>query len=463
MATPTVDAPRRPRRWPVVLAVSGAGVVVLAVYIVFGNPSRGGDHYAAALSAWAIATTGSADVSAWAAPQEGLWLFARGDEVVSNRFAGAVLFAVPFYAAASVVTDGFSMWPGIVAASVCAGASAVFMGLALTPLGRRAAIGGAAVFALGSATFAVSADTQWSHAPAQAALAAGVLALTRGRLGLAGLALGLAAAVRPHLVVVAVVVAAWMSWSARSWTPAVRVGVGAIPGVLVLLSYNAVVHGRFSPTNGLERSAADVPWGDSGGGVGLASVPENVAGTLFSPGRGMLALYPVLLVLAWWLPRAWRQATAAERAAAAGALGYLLVQLTLNRYSGGWWFFGSRLTIEPLTLAFPLLVRAWTVMPVRGWRPVAWVLLGWGFVTHVMGGVSSQPETEGGVLDDPWTFYDPWVVATMNGPGWTALVAGVAAVAFVLGSAALTSSWRWVAAARNEAAVAEVDPSDAAG
>ena len=426
-------------RWARVGAVVAATAGLAGLYVAFGNPARGGDHYASALTAWAIATTGSADVSAFAVPNTGLWLFEVDDQVVSNRFAGAVLYAVPFYAVASLFTSGFTMWPGIVAAAVCAATAVLCMWATLLPLGRRVAFGAAAVLGLGTATFAVAADTQWSHAPAQAALAAGLLALTRGRLGLAGLAFGLAAAVRPHLVVVAIAVAVWMATADRSWRPAVRIGLGTIPGVLVLLSYNLAVHGRFLPTNGLERSAADVPWGDSGGGVGLAALPENLWGTLASPGRGVLLLYPVLLVLAFWLPAAWRQASRAEHAAAAGAVAYLVVQLTLNRYSGGWWYFGSRLTIEPLTLAFPLLVRAWTLVRPGRWRVVAWLLLGWGFVAHVLGAVSVQASPEVGVLDDPWTFYDPWVVATMNEPWQNALVIGVATAVFVLGSWALAS------------------------
>ena len=426
-------------RWQRVLAGAAALAALVGLYITFGNPARGGDHYAAALSAWAIATTGSADVSAFAVAREGLWLFDVGDQVVSNRFAGAVLYAVPFYAAASLVTSGFTMWPGIVAASVLATVAVACIWATVRPLGQRVAWGAAAVFGVGSATFAVSADTQWSHAPAQAALAAGVLALSRGRLGLAGLAFGLAAAVRPHLIVAGLAAAAWVALSSRDWRPGLRVALGTVPGVLVLMSYNAAVHDRFWPTNGLERSAADVSWGDSGGGVGLSSLPENLLGTLVSPGRGILLLYPVLLLLAFWVPRAWRQATTAERAAAVGAVAYLIVQLTLNRYSGGWWYFGSRLTIEPLTLAFPLLVRAWTLVPAGGWRFAAWLLLGWGWVAHVLGAVSVQPSVDGEVLKDPWTFYDPWVVATMNWPGVTLLVLGVATAVFVLGSWALTS------------------------
>ncbi len=441
-------ATSRPR-WQRALGAASALAVLVGLYITFANPARGGDHYAAALSAWAIATTGSADVSAFAVAREGLWLFEVGDQVVTNRFAGAVLYAVPFYAVASVFTSGFTMWPGIVAASVLAAVAVACIWATVRPLGQRVAWGAAAVFGLGSATFAVSADTQWSHAPAQAALAAGVLALSRGRLGLAGLALGLAAAVRPHLIVAAVAVGVWVALSARDWRPGMRVALGAVPGVLVLMSYNAAVHDRFWPTNGLERSAADVAWGDSGGGVGLTALPENLLGTLASPGRGILVLYPVLALLVFWVPRAWRQATTAERAATIGALSYLLVQLTLNRYSGGWWYFGSRLTIEPLTLAFPLLVRAWTLIPSGGWRLLAWLLLGWGWVTHVLGAVSVQPSVEGEVLDDPWTFYDPWVVATMNWPGVTLLVLGVATAAFVLGSWVLTS---WPRRSRHEGA-----------
>jgi len=431
--------PGRPRAR--VLGVVGSAALLLAAYIVFANPARGGDHYASALTAWSIATTGSADLSPFVQPREPLWFFEVGDQVLTNRFAGAVLYAVPFYAVADLFTDRFTMWPGIVAASACATAAVLLMWAALLPLGRRVALGAAAVFGLGTATFAVSADTQWSHAPAQAALAGAVLALTRGRLGWAGVALGLAVAVRPHLAVAAVAIGAWMAVAARSWTPALRIWAGCVPGVLVLLTYNGAVHDRFWPTNGLERSADDVSWGGSGGGEGLAALPENLLGTLASPGRGVLVLYPVLVLLAFWLPAAWRRATPAERAAAVGGLGYLVAQLTLNRYSGGWWFFGSRLTIEPLTLAFPLLVRAWTAVPPGRWRLASWLLLGWGTVTHVLGGISRQPSPDTGVLDDPWTFYDPWVVATMQGPWVSALVLGLSAAAFAVGSWALVS-WR---------------------
>ena len=156
-------------------------------------------------------------------------------------------------------------------------------------------------------------------------------------------------------------------------------------------------------------------------------------------------LYPVLVLLAFWLPAAWRRATSAERAAAVGALAYLVAQLTLNRYSGGWWYFGSRLTIEPLTLAFPVLVRAWVAVPSGGWRRAARPLLGWGSITHVLGGVSVQPGLPGQALSDPWTFYDPWVVATMRGAWVTTLILSISAAAFVLGTWALT---RWRPGAR---------------
>lgn len=435
MTEPTLDtATGRPpqARWRTAVGVAVAAVVLVGVYVATGNPALGGDHYSAAVSAWAIGTTGSADVSAIAGPEQGLWLFAVGDAVVSNRFAGTVLYAVPFYAVAGLVTDGFSMWPGIVAAAVTAAAAVLFVWAALLPQGRRVALVGAAVFGLGTGTWAVSADTQWSHGPAQAALAGALLALSRGRLGTAGLALGLAVAVRPHLAVAALAVGIWLAVSARSWRPAAQIGLGTVPGVLVLMSYNAWVHGRFWPTNGLERTAAEVAWGDSGGGVGLAALPGNLIGTLVSPGRGVLVLYPVLILLLFWLPAAWRRATTAERAAAAAGLAYLVVQLTLNRYSGGWWFFGSRLTLETVTLAFPVLVRAFTAAALGPWRVTAWVLLGWTVGTHVLGAISEKPAVDGRVLDDPWTFYDPWVVAVMRGPVVTVLVIGASAAAVAI-------------------------------
>lgn len=66
----------------------------------------------------------------------------------------------------------------------------------------------------------------------------------------------------------------------------------------------------------------------------------------------------------------------------------MLVQLLLNRYSGGDTFFGPRLWIEPLALLAPLLARAvqtvWTERPGTMLIPAALII---GVVIHGIGAV----------------------------------------------------------------------------
>jgi alpha-1,2-mannosyltransferase len=123
-----------------------------------------------------------------------------------------------------------------------------------------------------------------------------------------------------------------------------------VPGVALLVSYNGLLFGTWGPSNGHEL----------GGSVGVhwSDLPVNIGGALVSPTRGLLVFYPVLLLALPTLRSAIRAARPWQLAAAIGGTAGLLVQLALNRYSGGDTFFGPRLMIEPLVLWAPLLALA---------------------------------------------------------------------------------------------------------
>src|SRR5207248_4657216 len=86
----------------------------------------------------------------------------------------------------------------------------------------------------------------------------------------------------------------------------------------------------------------------SAGGVGLHSFLINIAGTVVSPLRGVATLSPFVLLLLPGIPKAWRSGAPWVRSAAAGGVLYLLIQLWLNRFSGGYNFYSYRLIIETL-------------------------------------------------------------------------------------------------------------------
>jgi hypothetical protein len=99
-------------------------------------------------------------------------------------------------------------------------------------------------------------------------------------------------------------------------------------------------------------------------------------GTFLSPSRGLLILSPFLLMLIPGLRAGWRVAPDWVRASAVGGLGYLIMQLSGNRFTGGLGYFGYRVTMEPLVLCTPLLALAfqhWTA--VVKWRLQAFSVL----------------------------------------------------------------------------------------
>jgi hypothetical protein len=179
-------------------------------------------------------------------------------------------------------------------ASVLNGVMLALLYLALRRLsGTRAALIAAALTLFGTAALPVLGQALWQHTGAALALAAGLAALGLPdgprRSILVGLCAGVAVACRP----VDAPLALGLLW--RNRRPAAAIGV-AVPVFLMLL-YQRAMFGAFWRTGyGAEATMGwRPPWPD--GVLGFA-------GLWLSPGRGLLAIYPLVLFGLWGL---WRQ------------------------------------------------------------------------------------------------------------------------------------------------------------
>jgi hypothetical protein len=164
----------------------------------------------------------------------------------------------------------------------------------------------------------------------------------------AGLCAALSMAVRPtnllFLAACVAVLAAGRRWRLLASFVLFGVTIGAAVG-----AYNLAVFGRLSGW-----------YGNAFGG----SFVENLAGLLFSPGRGLFVYSPVLLFvfpgLCLWL----RQEAGPERFLIAAAALFALAHTLLHAAWVGWWAgycFGPRYVSEALPCLVLLLV------PVLGW------------------------------------------------------------------------------------------------
>jgi alpha-1,2-mannosyltransferase len=200
--------------------------------------------------------------------------------------------------------------------------------------------------------WSVAADKLWLHTADVLYLSAAMW-LSANRYVGAGIGFGLAVLTRPHTAIIGAATAIGRGADKQSIRPVLRVGIGIGAGVGALLLFNYAVFGRVSVAGGY-----DLEVGQYLGSNGL-NLPANIWGGFFDLSRGLLPLSPFLLVLLPGLPGAWRAAPNWVRGAALGGLSYYLVQLGLNRFSGGSGFWGYRYPIEMLVAAGPLLLLAY--------------------------------------------------------------------------------------------------------
>ena len=85
----------------------------------------------------------------------------------------------------------------------------------------------------------------------------------------------------------------------------------------------------------------------------------NYLGFFVAPDRGLLVWSPVLLLLAPAIARTWRTTPDWTRWLAVGGLVYTFVQLRLNYFAGGDFFYGYRHGLELVTCLVPVAAVAY--------------------------------------------------------------------------------------------------------
>jgi len=111
---------------------------------------------------------------------------------------------------------------------------------------------------------------------------------------------------------------------------------------------------------------------------------ENLAGLLFSPGRGLFIFSPIFLFSVAGL--VWVRTRAVYPYLAVGALGHLIVLAKWNIWWGGW-SFGYRMLIEMTPALIIFLALAWDHLIVRRrlWQPMFWAAATLSVYVHFLG------------------------------------------------------------------------------
>jgi alpha-1,2-mannosyltransferase len=411
-----------------------AFLLAIAAFIIFAATAQyhdplNNDTRASAIAAWQLAHHGNATLDAFYPHYA--WLFESHGRYVTNRLPGTVFWATPFYAVLG--GSGYpAVYPGAFAAALASAiAVALVFVLACRLVSRRVAAIAALLLAFATGTWTVSADQLWTHGPGQAAVLLMVLLASRDRWLLAGLPAGFAILVRPHLGIVAAVLCAFGIARTRNARP-LFTGVGCAAGAAILLAYNQALWGKWAIFGGYDQPVA-------ASGHKFVAMLTGLAGDLVSPERGLFVMTPLLLLLVPGLRRAWKVAPDWVRAAAAGGIAYLALQLWGIRFTGGDGFYSYRTTLESLTLVTPLLVLSW-----REWtattriRRTLFAALGvLSVALHAFGAVIHWVPS--GINLPAWRTYMPIDLARHIGAAQTAgwVAAGAIAVA-----AAVVFTWR---------------------
>ena len=395
-------------------------------------PAMSADPSAVTPSAWGLAQFGSPIIDKKDWPPVTEWFVPVGNhQVVSNRTPGLIYLATPLY---WIVRGAgpWDVWPASLEAAVLTAGAVATFGLLIRTLiggasGTRVGLMAAFVGGLGTTTWAVSGTQLFPHGPDQLLLVLAMLSLAAGvtfraSVG-AGLAFAAAVMIRPPLAVAAAVLGLVRSWSTRRPWPAVIIGgltaIGLAGFALYSHHYWNVVAVTGDPGETMSRGALNstathgygsslLDW--SPGAIGSYLV--KIVGALVSPGRGILVGAPFLLLLLPGVRRGWLAAPDWARAAAAGGLLYLLIQLKVEIFSGGQYFWSYRYPLETLTLCAPLLVLCWREWTARSRLRRAWfaALAVLAIGMQALGAVCFH----GPYPDTPWTFDN--LVSVLTGP-----------------------------------------------
>lgn len=382
------------------------------------------DIVATAVPAWNLVANGSTDL----APFEDVsqWIVNVDGRVISNRWPGSMLVALVFYSITApfyVASRGPVLWPATIAAVfVSAAATTVLFRLLWATFGRRFGFYAALVVAFGTGLWTVAAEGLWTHGPSALITAAALLALRAQRQWSAGICFGALALVRPHLLIVAAIVGYVTARETKDMRALLRIGLPSAVGLALYLAYVSALVGH--PSLGVGYYAFRPPqgWGRL----------LNILGVAIAPRVGLLVYTPVLLCCVPQLSQAWSSAPVWERASALGGVTYLVIQLQLNHFFGGYGFYGYRIPLDGLVFALPLLCRSAKLFVDRSdSRAVVTAVLAAASVWISAIGAFSYVGRPGD--DDPWTTWG-LVDALATQPVWKVVLVcagGVGAMGWI--------------------------------
>lgn len=392
-------------------------LVLLGTFLVFvGTSARDYSHidaHAATVESWRIAHSGTPWLEGQLDEQMRRNPFisqAPNGHVVGQRMAGPVLAGVPFYLVLDAVTGttDFTHLPGGVAAAAWSALTVLLLfGALRSRLGVRWSLAGSAVLAFGTPTWSVSANMLWTHTVTQLGIAGAAYALSRGRLGWAGVLLGVGMLGRPHLAVVAAVVGLGLAVTRRSWRPLAALGLPTVTTLGVLGLWNRMMFGEWSVGGAYAGRGEGALAGFQGSAEWDGAYPQlvNYLGFLLAPDRGLLVWTPILLLLLVVLARSWRHTPDWSRWLALGGVLYTVLQLRLNYFPGGDYFYGYRHGLELVTCLAPVLAFA-AVHAGRRMRGALVVVAALQVGVISLGAISEQLWVP---LDDVWVDSALWV------------------------------------------------------
>lgn len=345
----------RGTRWAVwlpVLVFLGTALIYAAT--ISRLPSY--DATTADMVSWNIAGTGSPDVRLTDFPSfNGIdtrdgWLVrdAHGHEMI-GRAPGVIALAVPAYWLAHQAS--FTVVPGGLTAALLTAAAMAWLFRLLDRLApTRVALQAVLVLAFTTPVWAVAADAMWPHSVTLLGMVGMAVAARADRWWMVGFWGGFAATGRLHVAVVCLVLAVGCSWQRRRWAPMLQAGTVGLLWIGVISLWTHWMYGKWDPTSAYVATK----FVDYASGHRLDVV--NLLGFFVSPHRGLFLWTPTLLVLLPALVRGWRSLPDWSRWLTLGGVAYLLVQGVLNRFSGGFFFYGYRLPLETLVCTVPALV-----------------------------------------------------------------------------------------------------------
>jgi alpha-1,2-mannosyltransferase len=317
------------------------------------------DLWTAHFASWRIATTGLPwldglhQLPGWLAdsPIRGYWVIEDAhDRPVIGRAPGVVAAGLPAYAVLG--GSGFSLVPGALTAAFLTALTLTVMYVTWrTQLGARHTLVAVLAFGFATPVWSMAANGMWPHTVTILGIAGMAWALKSERWWLVGAFGGVVLWGRLHAAVIVAFVGLYVAWRRRDPWIAVRTATTSGAALALLCVWSQWMYGSWNPTSAYETTVFVDYATDR---LSLA----NHLGMWVSPGRGILVWTPLILLLLPALARSWRELPDWSKGLLLAGVFYTLLQASLNRFSGGDFVYGYRLTLELLACAFPALVLA---------------------------------------------------------------------------------------------------------